>query len=169
MAYYEAALEIDDLFFPAKANLAVLYSIERRNEDAERLLREILDAYPDQFDSAYSLGLLLAEMDRYEEAGEYLWRAAQGMPDQARVFYNLGLVLQHLGRNADAEASLMQTVQLEPANLDFLYALADHYMKTGELRKALVVAERMITIAPENRLGHDIRAYVERALRGGQP
>jgi tetratricopeptide (TPR) repeat protein len=169
MAYYEASLEIDDLFFPAKANLAVLYSSDGRNEDAERLLREILDAYPDQYDSAYSLGLLLAEMERYEEAGEYLWRAAQGMPDQARVFYNLGLVLQHLGRNADAEAALMRTVQLEPANLDYLYALADHYyMKTGELRKALVVAERMIAVGPGDRRGHDIRAYVENALRTGE-
>jgi tetratricopeptide (TPR) repeat protein len=169
MAYYEAALEIDDLFFPAKANLAVLYSSEGRNEDAERLLREILDAYPEQYDSAYSLGLLLAEMQRYEEAGEYLWRAAQGMPDHARVFYNLGLVLQHVGRSADAETALLRTIQLEPGNLDFLYALADHYMKSGQLRQALAVAERMIAIAPENRLGHDIKAYVEGALRGRQP
>jgi tetratricopeptide (TPR) repeat protein len=142
-AYYEAALEIDDLFFPAKANLAVLYSAQGRNQDAERLLREILDAYPDQYDSAYSLGLLLAEMDRYEEAGEYLWRAAQGMPDQARVFYNLGLVLQYLGRSADAETALLRTVRLEPANLDYLSALGDHYLKTGELGKARAVSEQI--------------------------
>ncbi len=169
MAYYEASLEIDDLFYPAKANLAVLYSGQGRNEDAERLLREILDAYPDQYDSAYSLGLLLAEMDRYEEAAQYLGRAAAGMPDQARVFYNLGLVLQYLGQSDDAEAALLRTVQLEPANLDYLYALADHYVKRGDLRKALVVADRMIAIAPEDRRGHDIRAYVERALRGMAP
>ena len=147
----------------------MLYSIEGRNEDAERLLREILDAYPEQYDSAYSLGLLLAEMERYEEAGEYLWRAAQGMPDQARVFYNLGLVLQYLGRSADAETALLRTVQLEPANFDYHYALADHYMKKGNLRAALAVAERMIAIAPENRLGQDLKAYLEGALRGRQP
>jgi tetratricopeptide (TPR) repeat protein len=151
-AYYEAALEIDDLFFPAKANLAVLYSGEGRNDEAERLLREILVAYPQQHDSAYSLGLLLAEMGRYEEAAEYLHRAARGMPDQARVFYNLGLVLQYLGRAAEAEAALRQTVQLEPVNPDFLYALADHYMKRGDLDKARAVSERL-----------------ERTLRARQP
>jgi tetratricopeptide (TPR) repeat protein len=168
-AYYEAALEIDDLFYPAKANLAVLYSSEGRNDEAERLLREILDAYPDQHDTAYSLGLLLAEMERYEEAGEYLLRAARGMPDEARVFYNLGLVLQYLGRAADAEAALRRTVQLEPGNLDYHYALADHHMKKGDLRAALAVAERMIAIAPEDRRGHDIYAYLQSTLRGSQP
>ena len=55
-----AAIEIDDLFFPAKANLAVLYNTQGRNEEAMRLLREVLDAYPEQYESAYSLGLLLA-------------------------------------------------------------------------------------------------------------
>jgi tetratricopeptide (TPR) repeat protein len=166
-AYYESAIEIDDLFYPAKANLAVLLSAQGRNDEAERLLREILDAYPDQYDSAYSLGLLLAEMDRYEEAAGLLRRAASGLPDAARIFYNLGLVEQHLGRAAEAEAALLRTVELAPTNLDYLYALADHYIKRGELGRALAIAEHMITVEPTNRLGHEVRAFIERAMRGG--
>jgi predicted CXXCH cytochrome family protein len=168
-AYYEAALAIDDLFFPAKANLAVLYNAQGRNADAERLLREILDAYPDQYDSAYSLGLLLAEMDRHEEAAHYLRQAAAGMPDRARVFYNLGLAQQYLGQSAEAERTLGRAVQLEPANLDYLFALADHYLKRGELRPALAVAERMIAVGPGDRRGHDVKAYVERAIGAERP
>jgi predicted CXXCH cytochrome family protein len=168
-AYYEAALEVDDLFYPAKANLAVLYSGQGQNEEAERLLREILDAYPDQYDSAYSLGLLLAEMNRFEEAARYLQQAATGMQDHPRVFYNLGLAEQYLGRSADAERALLRTIELEPQNLEYLYALADHHVKEGELAKALVIAERMIAAAPGNRLGHDVKAFVERAMRAGRP
>ncbi|MHC4946926.1 MAG: tetratricopeptide repeat protein [Planctomycetota bacterium] len=164
-AYYRAALEVDDLFFPAKGNLAVLCNAQGRNDEAERLLREILAAYPEQYDSAYSLGLLLAEMGRLEEAAETLRRAADGMPGHARSRYNLGLVLQRLGRLDEAEAALVGAVEVEPGSLEYLYGLADHYIKRGDLRRALVVADRMITIAPGEQVGRDIKAYVEQALR----
>jgi tetratricopeptide (TPR) repeat protein len=167
-AYYEAAIEIDDLFFPAKANLAVLCSASGRNDEAERLLREILEAYPDQHDSAYSLGLLLAEMNRHDEAARYMRQAAAGMSDQPRVFYNLGLLEQYLGRSAEAEAALVRAIDLASTNIDYLYALADHYVKRGELDKALIVAEQMIAADPRNRIGHDVKAYVvgERGTEG---
>ncbi len=70
--HYRTAIAIDDLFYPAKMNLAVLLNAQGRNEEAEVLLRSILDAYPEQYDVAYSLGLLLAEMGRYEEAERFL-------------------------------------------------------------------------------------------------
>ncbi|MFQ5790356.1 MAG: tetratricopeptide repeat protein, partial [Acidobacteriota bacterium] len=70
--YYLGAIEIDDLFYPAKANLALLYNGMGRNEDAEALLREILRDYPAMHDAAYSLGLLLAETNRFPEAVTYL-------------------------------------------------------------------------------------------------
>ncbi len=164
-AYYESAIEIDDLFYPAKANLAVLLNSQGRNDEAERLLRQVVQEYPEQYDAAYSLGLLLAEMNRYEDAMEYLRLAAEGMSDRPRIFYNLGLALQYLGRNAEAEAALRRTVRLEPDNLDYLYALADHYVKREQFRRALEIADQMIATHPDERIGHDVKAFVERALR----
>ncbi len=163
--YYRTALEIDDLFYPAKVNLAVLYNSMGRNEDAEALLREVLSAYPDLYDIAYSLGLLLVEMNRPEEAMEYLEHASEGMPDASRAHYNYGLLLQQLGRMAAAEAALGRALQLEPDNLDFLYVLADHYVRRGELAKARRMAERMITSHPESNVGQDIMSYIEKADR----
>jgi len=46
--YYRMALDVDDLFFPAKQNLAVLLSQRGSNDEAERLLRKILDEYAEQ-------------------------------------------------------------------------------------------------------------------------
>jgi predicted CXXCH cytochrome family protein len=160
--YYKAAIAIDDLFYPAKANLAILYNAQRRNDEAEQLLQEILDSFPEQYEAAYSLGLLLAEMNRFEKSAEYLELAARGMPGYARVFYNLGLVQQQLGR--DAEPALIRAVELEPGNLNFLYALADHYVSRGELHKALYVAEQMVARHPQNQAAHDIRKYIEQQL-----
>ena len=94
--YYRIAIKIDDLFYPAKANLAVLLNAQGRNEEAEALLRSILDAYPEQHEVAYSLGLLLAEMGRYVEAESYLTRAAAGMPDHPGAVRNLQAVREYL-------------------------------------------------------------------------
>jgi len=164
---YRSAIEVDDLFFPAKMNLALLYNAAGRNEEAEALLREVLDAYPDEAQAAYSLGLLLAEMGRLDEAVEFLGRAATLQPERTRAHYNLGLALQALGRIDEAEAALRRAVDLEPENLDYLYGLADHLARAGDLRAAIDVAERMIATHPENPVGRDLKAQLQRALPGG--
>jgi tetratricopeptide (TPR) repeat protein len=163
--FYRLAIEIDDLFYPAKMNLAVLLNSTGRNEEAERLLREVLSSDPAMYEAAYSLGLLLGEMERYAEAAEYLRQAAGGMPERSRVFYNLGLVEQALGRDAEAEGALLKALELEPDNLDFMYALADHYVRRNQLVLALQIAESMIAKHPESEVGHQVKTYIEMALQ----
>ena len=70
------------------------------------------------------------------------------MPERARIHYNLGLLLQHLKQDSDAEASLLKAQELEPDNLDYLYALADFYLKRKKLQKAKSIAEQMIAKHP---------------------
>ncbi len=164
---YRSAIEVDDLFFPAKMNLAVLFNAAGRNEDAEALLREILEAYPEEAQAAYSLGLLLAEMGRLDEAVDFLGRAAALQPDRTRAHYNLGLALQALGRIDEAEGALLRAAELEPENLDYLYGLADHYARAGNIRAAIRVAEQMIATHPENPIGRDLKTQLERTLSGG--
>jgi len=166
--YYRRAIRIDDLFLPAKMNLAVLYNSQGRNAEAEQLLREILEDYPEDHDAEYALALLLVETGRSEEALPWLERAADGMPRRTRIRYNLALLLQQLGRLPQAEANFRAIVEEEPGNLDYMYALADHYAKKGDYRKALEVAEWMITEHPESPIGSQMKAALEQALaRGG--
>ena len=165
---YLAALAIDGLFYPAKVNLAMLYNQTGRQDDAETLFREVVTENPDLYEIAYSLGLLLAERGKYEEAAVYLARAVRGLPTRARVHYNLGLLLQHLGRE-DAEAELRKALDLEPDNLDFLYALADHYLKHDNFTEARKVIARMIESHPENQMGHRLMRIVDQAPGSGQP
>jgi tetratricopeptide (TPR) repeat protein len=162
---YRAAFKIDDLFYPAKVNLAMLYNREGKNKEAEVLLREVADAHPELYEVHYSLGLLLAEEKKYAEAATYLEQAAVGMPNRARVHYNLGLLLQHLKKASKAELSLLKALELEPHNLDYLYALADYYLKRGNLQKAKRIAEQMVAQHPAQRIGQDILNLIEKNLR----
>jgi tetratricopeptide (TPR) repeat protein len=162
---YEAALEIDDLFHPAKINLGILYNSAGRNQEAEQLFREVLAADPEQFEVAYLLGLLLAELDRIDEAVEYLGIASDGLPMRSRAHYNYGLALQSVGRLPAAEAAMLKALDVEPSNFDYLFALADHYVNRRQWRRALAVADRMTAEQPGNRVGSDIRALAERELQ----
>ena len=69
---YRAAIKIDEQSYPAKVNLAMLYDRLGRKKEAENLLREVAAAHPQAHDAAYSLGLLLAELQKYAEAEVFL-------------------------------------------------------------------------------------------------
>ncbi len=161
VANYQAAIKIDNLFYPAKVNLAMLYNQMGKNNEAEILLREVTATHPELYEVHYSLGLLLAEEKKYAEAANYLKQAAKGMPNRARIHYNLGLLLQHLKKDSDAEASLLKAQELEPDNFDYLYALADFYLKRKKLQQARSIAEEMVARHPTQRIGHDILNLIE--------
>jgi len=166
---YEAAIAIDNLFYPAKVNLAILYNRTGRNRDAEALLRSVLKIRPDDPDVSYSLGLLLAEEKEYGEALGYLKTAARSAPERSRPLYNLGLLQQRTGDASGAERSLKKALDLEPRNLDYLFAVADLYVKAGRYREARGIAERMVAAYPGQRIGHDLLGYLDRQERGGRP
>jgi len=163
---FRAAIKIDNLFYPAKVNLAMLYNQMGQNNEALTLLREVATAHPEVYEVQYSLGLLLAEEKKYAEAAKYLDLAAGGMPGRARIHYNLGLLRQHLKQESDAEASLLKAQELAPDNLDYLYALADFYLKRKKLNKARSIAEEMVARHPNQRIGHDILQLIEKNLGG---
>ena len=161
---YQAAIKIDGLFYPAKVNLAMLYNQRGENDKAEVLLREVTAAHPQMHEIAYSLGLLLSEMKKYDQAAVYMEKASKGMPGRDRVHYNLGLLLQYLQRDAEAEAALLKALKLDTDSMDYLYALADHYLKRGKLQKAQGIAEQMIAKHPGQRIGHELLKVIDKKI-----
>jgi tetratricopeptide (TPR) repeat protein len=163
-SFYRIALEIDDLFVPAKVNLALLLNAMGRNPEAEDLLRESLEAYPDRADIAYNLGLLLAEMDRIDEAVDFLGQASRGQPGRGRIHYNFGLALQVVARMEEAEGAFLLALEVEPENPDFLFALGDHFLRRGLSARALEMANRLLAAAPGHSQGRQLKAAIEQVL-----
>ena len=162
---YQAAIKIDDLFYPAKVNLAMLYNRLGKNNQAERLLREVVKAHPQMYELQYSLGLLLAEQKKYHEASSYLSSAARGLPKRSRIHYNSGLILDYLRRDSAAEASLMRALKLEPDNMDYLKGMAEFYLKRKRYEEAEKIARQMSAKYPSNLTGHRTLDIIKREQR----
>jgi len=159
---YEDAIKIDSLFYPAKMNLSIIYSQLGQTSKAEILLRDIVENHPDFSESYYYLGLLLAEKKEYSEAIIYMQMASKLLPERSRINYNTGLMLQYLGRSKEAETELLKAIDKDPNNFDFLYALADHYIKTGQPKKALKIGEKLKLLYPNNQMGTNIINYINK-------
>ena len=116
-ALLPAGPAVDDLFLPAKMNLAVLLSGQGRNDEAEALLREAADAYPDNCGRGLLPGAA-AGGDGPARRGAGLAAPGGGpRPRGVRIRYNLGLLLQQAGRLDEAEAALDEALELEPDDL----------------------------------------------------
>jgi Flp pilus assembly protein TadD len=136
-----------------------------QNDQAEMLLRQVVTERPELSEVKYSLGLLLAEEKKYEEAANYLELAAKGMPDNPRVHYNLGLLLDYLGKDVQAESALQRALELEPANIEYLSAIAQYYLKREMYQEAKRIAEQIISRHPNNRLGPQLLEIVKGRMR----
>ncbi|MBW2407184.1 MAG: tetratricopeptide repeat protein [Deltaproteobacteria bacterium] len=161
---YLAAIKIDSLFYPAKVNLAMFYNQKGENDKAEVLLREVVQEHPEMHEIAYSLGLLLAEMKQFDPAAIYLEKAAKGMPERARVHYNLGLLLQHLQKDEKAEEALLKALEIDPNSMEYLYALADFYLKRNKFQKAKHMAQQMVVKHPNEPIGQELLGIIMRNL-----
>ncbi len=147
---YLAAMEIDNLFLPPKVNLAMVYNREGKNKQAMALFREVIKQNPQFGDAYYYYGLLLAEEKKYAESSRMLEKAGQFFPERARIFYNLGLVCQYLNQSAKSEQALLKAVQIEPQNGDYLYALANYYIKNSRFVLAEKYVQEMQKLFPGN-------------------
>ena len=159
---YQAAMRIDNQFYPAKVNLALLYNRQGKNNEAETLLREVVASQPEMYEVSYSLGLLLVEVRKYRPAVEFLENAVAGLPERARIRYNLGLLYQHLGDLDQAANALAAALALDSQNLDFQYALADHYLKRGMFEDARPIAADMASMHPEQPIGGQMLEFIRR-------
>ncbi len=163
--HFKKATEINRDFYTARTNLAVLYSRQGKNDLAEQQLRRALEINPDLADVHYSLGLLLSEQKQYRESAEHLQKAAIGMGNDARAYYNLGQLLDFLNRDKEAEIALLQTIEIEPHNMNYLQAMARFYVAKQNFVQAGIIAEKMLMANPADPLGQQLLDFLNTKIR----
>ncbi len=145
---FREALHIDDLFYPAKANLVLIYYQQGKTDSVSRLCRNMIASNPDLTDGYYYLALLYGEQKNYPEAIALLETASIKARANARILYNLGLLYQMTGQNEKCVTTLVKGLGIDPCNFDILYALFAFYMNRNERAKASPYVKKLRTCFP---------------------
>lgn len=157
---YREAIRIDNQFFPAKINLAMLYNRIGNNEEAEKLLTEVVVQQPDMGDIYYSLGLLQAEMAKYDESISSLKKAGNLSPDRSRIWINLFKLLDFKNETKEARKALDKCLELEPRNLEFLYAKIEFLLKQKKEKEAVNIAKKILEYYPDLPDKNDLQNFI---------
>ena len=144
------ALSLDPSFYPAAVNLADLDRELGRDTEGEALLREGLRNSPRNASLLHALGLLMVRQRRSAEALELLGAAAHQDPSNPRYAYVYAIALNDAGRQQDAIDVLEAQLKRQPYDRDALEALMTFYQQAGNPGMALIYAQRLGKLAPDN-------------------
>ena len=61
---------------------------------------------------------------------------------------------------------MSRAVEIEPNNMDYLQALAQHYLRRGNFAAAGRIADQMTARHPEDRKGPELKEFVKRRMQG---
>jgi predicted CXXCH cytochrome family protein len=153
---YKEAIAIDNLFFPAKTNLALIYYRQGKMDLAAGLFNDLVSNHPEVTDGYYYLALLYGEQQKYDEAISLLEKATTKSGDLSRIFYNLGLLYQMAGQDEKCESTLVKGLSRDPGNFDILYALFAFHMKQNNTAKASVYIEQLKKWYPNDKQVNDL-------------
>jgi tetratricopeptide (TPR) repeat protein len=126
---------------------ALLVKLDRRAE-AEKLLREVIEAAPSFAKPHEDLGFLLLQDKRPAEALPVLERATVLDPALERAWFNLGKALALLGRGKEADAAFEKCFERSPEKR--LMALAAEHHREGRTEEAERLYRRVLRDNPRN-------------------
>ncbi len=158
---YKEAIRIDNQFFPVKINLAMLYNRLGRNKEAENLLLEVLEVQPGMGDVYYSLGLLQAEMLAYDKSIANLQKAVALLPERSRIWFNLYNLLEFKKITTKAENALDKCLDIEPQNLEYLYAKIEFLIKQKREKEAVNVAKMILEYYPDSPDKNELQNFID--------
>ncbi len=153
---YREAITIDNLFYPAKINLAIIYYQQGKTEAASSLFQDIISKHPEIIDGYYYLALLYSEQKKYAQAIALLETASTHAQSNARIFYNLGLLYQTTNQNEKSETTFIKGLKQHPCNYDLLYALFVFHLNKNDRTKARQYLEQLKICYPNEKQVQDM-------------
>ncbi|WHI49596.1 tetratricopeptide repeat protein [Microbulbifer sp. MLAF003] len=117
-------------------NLADLYRVEEREEEAEKLLRQGLNRAESKAAVQHSLGLSLIRQSRHSEAIYFLQQAAEAQETNSRYIYVYAIALHSAKEPLQALSVLEKGLDQFPSSPDILQAIISIHRESGNLEKA---------------------------------
>jgi choline-sulfatase len=145
---YEDALALRPSARSFHRELATLYELEGRFDDAARLYAELLETEAPTTGLLIDRGAALARSGRHDEAERDYQSAVALDPDLPEVHYNLALIALERSDDTSAEAGLRRAVALDPTFSAAHLELSRLYHRRGDPRSAEHAARAVATSNP---------------------
>ena len=157
---YKHGLKLDSRSVSARLNLADLYRLQGKDQQALKQLLQVQLKSPDlespeleSPDNAvvhFSLGLAQIRTQLMSEGLVSLERASQLAPKISRYSYVYGIALNGQGRSREAVQVMSRALMGDRNDRDLLFALATINRDLGRLEDARGFAQRLVLAFPED-------------------
>ena len=155
------ALEINPLLAEGYKALGFAYDTQGKYGLAASNYRRAIKLNPNFQTAINNLGQIELLKGNVEEAYGLLKKSVRLAPDYVYGYITVGWVFQRLAMDSLAMAWFEKAKQLDPQNLFILNIFGWQYIYMGDLEKARIYSDSLITSAPNWMLGIDLAANME--------
>lgn len=145
---YTRGLKIAPTSLEGESGLAQTYSAMGRDNDAQRLLTQVLAADPHRANDALVLGNLYMRQGNYDSALDALGRAERSHPD-ARSELLMAICYEHEKKLDDASKYLDAARKRAPDNPEVQRSLAGYYREVGKYPEAIAALKAIRSPKPD--------------------
>ncbi|HEV2764095.1 MAG TPA: tetratricopeptide repeat protein, partial [Pyrinomonadaceae bacterium] len=129
----------------ANANLARASAVTNNAGEAASLFDRALSLDSRNLNALQGVSALYATQNRPEEALAYLDRALTGPAgDQAQLHYLKAQMFFVANKPGESEAELRRALELDPNMVNAYYALAAHYVATGQTERGIAEYRKIV-------------------------
>ena len=139
--------------------LGGLYFDNHKYAEAEKMMREAIELFPNEFAINLILGLSLAQQNKTVESIKYLKTAVEIKPSDVNALSAYGFALGQLNKNEEAAEYISRALVLDPKNVNLLGQLGLIYNNLQRMAESDSLYEEALQVDPQNALINNNYAY----------
>jgi protein O-GlcNAc transferase len=132
--------------------------------DAEKLIQDILQRQPANFEALHLLGVIALQTGRIDRSLGLITKALRINPNVPAAHCNLAAALQRLGRHKEAVASYDKAIALKPGFAEAYNDLGNTLRQLRRFDEALANCDRAIALKPDFAEAYDDHGIILQAL-----
>lgn len=140
-------------------NQAVQYFQNGNLNTAERLIGQVLQLHPKNFDALHILGVIKGVQGQHDEAKKLFEKAILINPQNNFVHFNYAKALSEMGKDEQALSHFQTATRLAPGHVEAWLAYGKSLAKLGKTEEALQCFEQALS---QNQ--NSIEAWINRGL-----
>jgi len=143
-----------------KLNDILNYYNEQRYDDAEKLIKSILQNFPDHLFSLKILAVIYSQTGKAKDAVKINQKIVTLSPNDPEVHNNLGISLKNIDKLDEARSSFEDAIKLNPKYANAYYNLSTIFDKKDMHTEALNANQKAIQLGLQT-----VEAYIKLGLK----